>query len=114
MSRKILRIGDLVGIDRYTKEFYFKKPRIEDTHPAIVLISDSNRLYIYTLGEIIIMTPLADKMRVEVESWGSFFDKGNYIYFYNSDYEKVKDIAVTIDEYHNPRLLDEIREALSK
>ena len=110
----MLRIGDLVEIDRYTKEFYFKKPRIEDTHPAIVLLSDSNRLYIYTLGAIVIFTPLGDKMRVDLEEWGAIGNSEKYVYFYNSDLEKVKDIAVTIDEYHNPKLLEEIRESLGK
>jgi hypothetical protein len=114
MSQKILRIGDLVGVDGYTKEFYFKRPRIELTHPSIVLLSDSNRLYVYTLGAIVILTPLGDKVRVDIEQWGSIGSGENYEYFYNSDYEKVKDIAVTIDEYHNPRLLEEIREALRK
>jgi len=114
LSQKILRIGDLVGIDGYTKEFYFKKPRIELTHPSIVLLADSNRLYVYTLGAIVILTPLGDKMRVEIEKWGSIGNGEDYVYFYNSDYEKVKDIAVTVDEYHNPKLLEEIRKALGK
>jgi hypothetical protein len=48
-----------------------------------------------------------------LEQWG-IGDGENYEYFYNSDYEKVKDIAVTIGEYHNPGLLDEIRESLRK
>jgi len=78
------------------------------------LLSDSNRLYVYTLGAIVILTPLGDKMRVDIEQWGQIGNGENYEYFYNSDYEKVKDIAVTIDEYHNPKLLEEIREALRK
>jgi len=114
MSPIVLRIGDLVGVDGYTKEFYFKKPRIEQTHPSIVLMADSNRLYVYTLGAIVILTPLGDRMRVELEEWGAIGSGDRYVYFYNSEYEKVKDIAVTIDEYHNPRLLDEIREKLDK
>jgi hypothetical protein len=114
MNQKVLRIGDLVGIDGHTKEFYFKKPRIELTHPSIVLLADSSRLYVYTLGAIVILTPLGDKMRVEIEQWGFIGSGENYEYFYNSDYEKVKDIAVTVDEYHNPKLLEEIRKALGK
>jgi hypothetical protein len=114
MNQKVLRIGDLVGIDGYTKEFYFKKPRIELTHPSIVLLADSNRLYVYTISSIVIFTPLGDKMRVEIEQWGVIGSGENYEYFYNSDYEKVKDIAVTVDEYHNPKLLEEIRNALGK
>jgi hypothetical protein len=114
MSHKILKIGDIIGVDGYTKEFYFKKPRIEQTHSDIVLIADSNRLYVYTLGAIVILTTLGDKMRVEIEQWGVIGSGENYEYFYNSDYEKVKDIAVTIDEYHNPKLLEEIRKALGK
>lgn len=114
MTQKILKIGDLIGVDGYAKEFYFKKPRIEQTDPSIVLLSDSNRLYVYTLDAIIILTPLGDKMRVDIEQWG-FFDNGeNYEYFYNNDFEKVMNIAVTIDEHHNPKLLEEIREALRK
>jgi hypothetical protein len=110
MSQKVLRVGDLVGVSVYTKEFYFKKPRTE----SILLLSDSNRLYVYTLGAIVILTPLGDKMRVELEEWGAIGSGDRYVYFYNSDYEKVKDIAVTTDGYHNPRLLDEIRERLGK
>jgi len=114
MSQKVLKIGDLVGVDGYTREFYFKRPKIEESHPGVVLLSDSNRLYIYTLGVIVILTPLGDRMRVELEEWGAIGSGDRYVYFYNSDYEKVKDIALTIDEYHNPRLLDEIRERLGK
>jgi len=114
MNQKVLRIGDLVGIDGFTKEFYFKKPRIELTHPAVVLLGDSNRLYIRTLGAIVIFTPLGDRMRVDLEEWGVIGNSEKYVYFYNSDLEKVRDIAVTIDEYHNPKLLEEIREALKE
>jgi len=114
MSQKILKIGDLIGVDGYTKEFYFKKPMIEQTDPSIVLLSDSNRLYVYTLGAIVILTPLGDKMRVDIEQWGQIGSGEDYEYFYNNDYEKVKDVAVTIDGYHNPKLLQEIREALRK
>nr|ADJ54317.1 hypothetical protein pHA1_gp39 [archaeon enrichment culture clone 1(2010)] len=114
MSQKILRIGDLIGIDKYTKEFYFKKPRIEQTDPSIVLLSDSNRLYVYTLDAIVILTPLGDKMRVDIEQWGFIGNGEDYEYFYNNDFEKVMGIAVTIDGNHNPKLLEEIREALRK
>jgi hypothetical protein len=114
MSRKILRIGDLVGVDGYTKEFYLKKPRIQDTHPGVVLLGDANRLYVYALDAIVILTPAGDKLRVDVEDWGRAPGEGDHVYFYNSDYEKVKDVPVTIDGNHNPRLLEEIGEILAK
>jgi hypothetical protein len=114
MSSRILRIGDLVDLDGYTNEFYFKKPRIQDTHPGVVLIADSNRLYVHTLGAIVILTPAGDKLRVDVEDWGRTPGEDSHVYFYNSDYERVKDVPVTIDDNHNPRLLEEIREILAK